>query len=159
MKKKFFPLLVIFILSACSKPKEEIINVSEVAGPYIGDSMLYGPISCTRGEQNQKIKVIAENNKTISLSYVPYDGFPGFVPFPAVQADYVTKKNNVWYFKLKPVTTLEYKVWPSDNKINDGIEYNIAFFPDGTIDAFMGYYDFKNSQGDQHFKFNGKKNN
>jgi hypothetical protein len=90
---------------------------------------------------------------------VPYDGLAGFVPFPAVQADYVAKKNNVLYFKLRPVTTPEYKVWASDNKINDGIEYNIAFFPGGKIDAYMGYYDFKIPQGDQYFKFNGRKNN
>ena len=159
MKKKFFPLLVIFILSACSKSNEEKINVNEVAGPYTGDSMLYGPGSCTKGEQNQKIKVTAENNTTISVNYVPYDGLAGFVPFPSVQADYVAKKNNVWYFKLRPVTTPEYKVWSADHKVNDGIEYNIAFFPDGKIDAFMGYYDFKIPQGDQYFKFNGKKNN
>ncbi|MFZ1263693.1 MAG: hypothetical protein WAT34_09290 [Chitinophagaceae bacterium] len=159
MKKHLLSLLLVLILSACSKQKEEILNVAEVAGPYIGDSMLYGPASCTKGEQNQKIKIIAENKTTLSVTYVPYDGFDGFVPFPTVQADIVARKNNIWYFKLRPVTTPDYKVWPFDNKIHEGIPYNIAIFPDGTIDAFMGYYDFKIPQGDQYFKFTGKKNN
>jgi hypothetical protein len=48
MKKNFLPLLVIFFLFGCSKSNEEIINMNEVAGPYIGDSMLYGPGSCTK---------------------------------------------------------------------------------------------------------------
>ncbi len=159
MKKIIFPFLVIFILAACSKKNEEIINVSEVTGPYIGDCLLYGPGSCTKGEQNQKIKVTAVSNTTISICYVPYDGLNGFVPFPTVQADFVARKNNAWYFKLRPVTTADYKVWPSDHKVNDDIEYNIAFFPGGKIDAFMGYYDFKIPQGNQFLKFTGLRNN
>jgi hypothetical protein len=158
MKKVNLLLAAVIFLAACSKQETAApVTVKDIAGTYQGDAWLRGPSSCIKGEGGEKIRVSAVSNKEIAIWYLSQDGLPGFVPFPSVQATLISFINGVYYFKLTPVTTAGYKVWPEECKTEQNIKYNIAIWQTGEIDAHMGYYDFKIPQGDQYFDFTGVK--
>ncbi len=147
------------MLAACSKSSSdaEQANVSELKGVYIGSSQLFGPSSCLKGEGNQRIHVTINNSKQVSVGYHRWSDLPALIEFPQVTADLVTVKDNVYYFRIKPQTTSQFKVWPEDGKTANGIRYNIAISRGGSIDAMMGYYSLPIPQGEQYFTYNGAK--
>jgi hypothetical protein len=158
MKSKLLAICVIFLLSACSR-NEEIPTKSpldEINGAYWGDGSLWGPTSCYKKEQGQRIFILATGRDMISVSY-NYGQGGGFVPFPAVKARLITYNSWGYYFRVLPTTTTEYKIWDANTRSENGIRYNIAIRKNGYIDAWMDYYDFKTPQGNQWFEFVGYK--